>query len=120
VSDADLPPLTTGPDGPDGPLDHEARRWRTLRRFLLGGLAIAFAGAVVVGVLGASGRSGLAAFFVGAALVTGLGAVLTFVAAGRDELRDRPVRPRRVAVGVALLLTAPVCLVLAAGAAGAA
>lgn len=120
MPDADLPPLTTGPDGPDGPLDHEAQHWRTLRRFLLVGIGVAFAGAVTVGGFGGSGRSGLAAFFVGGALVTGLGAVLTFVGAVRDELRDRPVRPRRVAVGVALLLAAPVCLILAAGAAGAA
>lgn len=117
MDDRDLPPLTVGPDGPDGPL-----RAKTLpdgaRRVGGIGLGVALAGGLVVGVLAGSGRTAVAAVCVGAALVVGLTAIVSLVAAVRDEHRGQRVPARRIAVAVALLVASPVLLVLAAGAAG--
>lgn len=123
MSDDDLPPLVVGPDGPDGDVTApslEARRGRTTRRVLTAGAGVATLGAVAVGVVTRSGRSSLAALFTGLALASAVAAVVTLVAAVRDEFRGVRVRRGRVAGGLAMLVAAPLLLVLAAGAGGAA
>jgi hypothetical protein len=120
VTDAELPPLRVGPDGPDGPLDVEVRRRRTRRKVLLVGAALAASGAAAVGAIGGSGAGSLAAFLVGCSLVVAIAAVVTLVGAVRDEHRGYRVPRRRIVVGVLWLLAAPVLLILAAGAGGAA
>lgn len=98
--------------------EHERRRRRPTRRVLTVGGGLSLLGAVLVGLLGADGAGSLAAGFVGAALTCAAAGIVTLGGAVRDELRDEPVARRRVVTGVGLLLAAPVCLVLAAGAAG--
>lgn len=98
----------------------ERRRLRPTRRVLGIGIALSFAGALVVGLLGASGAGGLAAALVGAALTVAAGGLTALVGALRDELRGDAVPRRRVAIGGGLLLLSPVMLILAGGAAGAA
>jgi hypothetical protein len=121
VSDNDLPPLTVGPDGPDGPLadgGRERRRGRTRWRVAAVGSGLAILGAVAVGVVTGSGRSSLAALFVGLSLASGVTAVVTLIGAARDEFRGDRVPRRRIVAGLVLLVAAPFFLVLAAGATG--
>ena len=113
-----LPPLTVGPDGPDGPLRPPLVP-RVVRRIGLIGTAIAIGGALLVGVLTGSGQSAAAATFVGLSLVTGIASVATLVGAVRAEYGGRRVPVKRIALAIGLLLLAPICLILAAGAAGA-
>lgn len=105
---------------PEVVAERERGRLRPTRRVLGVGLIVSLAGAVGVGILGASGAGSLAAALVGAALTVGVGGLTALVGALRDELRGDPVPRRRVAIGVGLLLLAPVSLILAGGAAGAA
>lgn len=115
MGDDDLPPLVVGADGPDGPL-----RVRTLspatRRTLLVGALVAVAGAAAVGALAGSGRAAAASLFIGGALVSATAAVVALVGAVRSEHGGQRVPVRRVVAGVALLLAAPVLLILASGA----
>ena len=117
--DESLPPLTVGPDGPDGPL-REPLVPPVVRRIASIGALIALAGGLTVGWLTGSGQSAAAATFVGASLVSGVAAVATLVGAVRAEYGGRRVPVRRIVLALGLLLLAPVLLVLAAGAAGAA
>lgn len=118
MSDEELPPLVVGADGPDGPLRLPALSPATRRTLLVGALA-AVAGALAVGALAGSGRAAAASLFIGAALVSAIAAVVTLIGAVRSEHGGRRVPVRRIAVGLGLLLAAPVLLILAAGAAGA-
>jgi amino acid transporter len=83
-------------------------------------MGLSLAGAVVLGLLGASGSGSLAAALMGAALTAGVAGLTTLAGAVRDELRDRRVPRGRIGLGIGLLLGAPVMLMLASGAAGAA
>lgn len=107
---------------PSADLDAELERRRRgpIRRTLVVGGVISSVGAVLVGLLGGSGASSLAAALVGSALTLGIGGVVALGTAVRDEYRGARVPRRRVLVGVGLLLGAPVSLMLAAGAASAA
>lgn len=117
--DDQLPPLEVGPEGPDGPLRTPILP-RVVRRILLLGAGLAVLGAGAVGALAGDGRAAAAALFIGAALVVAVAAVAMLVGAVRGEYAGRRVPVRRVVVGLVLLLTSPVLLILAAGAAGAA
>lgn len=97
--------------------EHERRRRRPARRILAVGGAISLAGAVAVGLLGASGAGSFVAAFVGVAFTSGVAGVVTLGGAVRDEFRGDPVPRGRILLGVGLLLLAPLLLVLAAGAA---
>jgi hypothetical protein len=88
------------------------------RRVLVAGGAVSIVGALAVGVLGSSGAGGLAAAFVGGALTCAVAGLTVLISAVRDEFRRTRSSRRDVAIGMGLLLLAPVMLVLAAGAAG--
>jgi peptidoglycan/LPS O-acetylase OafA/YrhL len=98
--------------------DRERARRRPARRVALAGGVLSLVGAVVVGLLGASGGGSLVAAFTGGALTVGLSGLVLLVGAVRDEYRGDRVPRRRVVLGVGALLLAPFLLVLAAGAAG--
>jgi hypothetical protein len=106
---------------PSAEVDAEQeRRRRPVRRTLFVGGALSLVGAVLVGLLGATGAGGLAAALVGVALTLGVAGVVALGTAVRDEYRGERVPRRRILVGVGLLLGAPISLMLAAGAASAA
>lgn len=95
------------------------RRRRGTGVLIVGGI-LSLSGAVIVGVLGASGAGSLAAALVGLSVTSGVAGLVSLVGAALDEYRGTRAPRRDVATGAVLLLAAPILLVLAGGAAAAA
>ena len=95
--------------------DPDQRALRRSRWLLVTGTAIGALGALVTGVLGASGRTGLVLTLIGTAFGAALSAVWLFGSALSDEFRGRPVGRRRPLWGLAGFAGAGMILLMLLG-----
>jgi hypothetical protein len=94
-------------------------RLRVTWRVVAAGPVLGILGAAAIAAIGGDGAAGLAVLLALVALCAGLAGLLTLVLVLVDEFAGRRPARRRVGIGLALLVVAPVLVTMSLGAAGA-
>ena len=98
--------------------DHDRERIRSTLRILWVGALAGLGLALLVGVLGGSGRTGLAVMLLVTAAASSLGALHSIGTLLYDDLKDRDPARRRAGLAVGLFAAAALLMAMVAGTGG--